>query len=86
MGLSSSCSFDFVLFWANFDLVEFWLMSESGLRIFSEVQMLQQTLKEYSKCLSKNFWAESRLALEKTQNPTLLGSSHSLFFMGGPES
>ena len=90
MGLSSFCSFDFVLFWANLDLVEFWLKSESGLRIISKVQMLlQQTFvlkKKYSKCQSRNFWTESRLAQEKTQNPTQLGSSHSLLFMGGGKS
>ena len=40
MGLSSFCSFDFNLFWANLDLVEFWLKSDSGLKIISKVQML----------------------------------------------
>ena len=87
MGLSSFCSFDFVLFWANLDLAEFWLKSESGLRTISKVQMLlQQTFmlkKKYSKCQSRSFWTESRLAQEKTQNPTQLGFSHSLLFIGG---
>ena len=85
MGLSSFCSFDFVLFWANLDLAEFWLKSESGLRTISKVQMLlQQTFvlkKKYSKCQSRNFWRESRLAQEKTLNPTQLGSSHSWLFI-----
>ena len=63
--------FGFVLFWANLDMVEFWLKSESVLK------------EKYSKCQSRNFWTESRLAQEKTQNPTQLGSSHSLLFIGG---
>ena len=87
VGLSSFSPFDFVLFRANLDLVEFWLKSESGLRIISKVQMLlQQTFvlkKKYSKCQSRKFWTESRLAQEKTQNPTQLRSSHSLLFIGG---
>ena len=85
-GLSSFCSFDFVLFWDNLDLVEFWFKSDSGLKIISKVQMLLlQTFvlkKKYSICLSRNFWTESSLAQEKTQNPTQLGYSHSAFYRG----
>ena len=46
--------------------------------------LLQQTFvlkKKYSKCQSRNFWRESRLAQEKTLNPTQLGSSHSWLFI-----
>ena len=53
MGLSSFCSFDFVLFWVNLYVVEFWLKSDSGLIIISKAKMLlQQTFllkKKYSK-------------------------------------
>ena len=87
LGLSSFCSFNFVLFWANLDLEEFWIKYESELRIISKVQMLLQQAfvlkKKYSKCQSKNFWTESRLAQDKAQNPTQLRSSHSLLFIGG---
>ena len=78
--------FDFVLFLANLELLEFCLKSDSGLRIISKVQMLLlQTFvlkKKYSICLSRNFWTESSLAQEKTQNPTQLGYSHSAFYRG----
>ena len=59
------CSLNLTLFWANLNLVEFCLKSESGFKIISKVQLLQQTFvlkKKYSKYQLWDFWTESSLA------------------------
>ena len=69
------CSLKLTLFWANLNLVEFCLKSESGFKIISKVQLLQQTFvlkKKYSKYQLWDFWTESSLAQWKPNSTQVL--------------